>query len=221
MNKIKEAAFLGAFILSFGVAPNSSGAFVAQWSNFDGAGNLAAGLSADQGNGTLNASAGDTINLSTGNPASSLSAVTGAFVLMVSGTGLSEFTVNYDGLAGGGPVNQLWEWSTDGINFSSSDIAAQPAMLTDTANWTARSIDFSGVTALSGATDIYFRNTVDAAGGFDNLSIQAVPESVNVALIVFSFFFTGIGVCRWFSKRGNIIPCLPDSFSEIKKTSLI
>lgn len=65
--------------------------------------------------------------------------------------------------------------------------------------------NFSGLTALNGATTIYFRGTFGATTGtgayFDNIHITAVPEPVNCALAGFGLIFVGGSAGRFYFAR--------------------
>lgn len=218
MRKI-SAAILATLLLSFGTAVESRGAVIATWNAFNGSTlDVFGDLDAPADSKTItsaNIHAPAPSSVTTGNlvgkQPESFAAVTNfTITLNIGGSGLSGFIINYDVLANdpsGTPLDQTWSWSIDGVNFFTTGFS-QPAQVPFSVSgldWTAQTVDFSGVTTLNGETTVYFMNTlttvtgletVPSAAGFDNINIEAVPEPVNVALIVFGLSLGGFGVGR-------------------------
>ncbi len=185
-------AVLSAGLLSFGLVLPSHAAIVG-W-------DFSSGMSPSQGSGTLTtiANFGETVGVSGGfgNPAPSLlfspGGTGGSFTIQISGTGLSGFSVTYDGLAASPPLSQTWTYSTDNVTFT--PLAGGPSPLT--ASWATYTADFSGVSALNGQSAVYLRDSFAGDAAFDNITVSAVPEPVNVALVVFGLCVGGVSVGR-------------------------
>lgn len=151
---------------------------------------------------TLNQNAASTPNyalrMSTG-----VGGGTGSLILHVSGIGLSSFQITYASQDDGNRT-QTWAWSTDGVNYTALAGGTRDAT---SASWTTTplTVDFSSVTALNGAANVYFQNTIVFGNNqrvdFDNISITAVPEPVHYALAVFGLLFVSTGVGRWYHER--------------------
>ena len=97
-------------------------------------------------------SPGTTINDPRGGAATpAMRIASGTFTLHVSGLGLSSFMVSYAGKENMGTSGaQSWAYSTDGSSFTT--LGSQPSDLT--AAFATRTVDFSAITALNGATDV-------------------------------------------------------------------
>jgi hypothetical protein len=120
----------------------------------------------------------------------------------VSGTSLHDFVITYASGASGAYV-QTWSYSLTGtagtfVNITPTITAATTA----TFNGTAYTANFSGITAINGQANVYFRDifTIDSGGGasvrFDNIATTAAPEPVNVALGLFGFGAVAVGAGR-------------------------
>lgn len=110
--------------------------------------------------------------------------------LHISGTGLSGFVLTYASESTAANT-QSWAYS---INNSSYTTFTSPSVGT---SWGTVTVDFSSITSLNGAANVYFRDTITAASGtvgFDNIAINAVPEPVSMALAVFGGV-AGLGLC--------------------------
>ena len=104
----------------------------------------------------------------------------GNFTLHISGVGLSGFIVSYAALKNGNSGDQAWFYSTD--NSTYTPLATNPKA---GPSYTVLTVDFSTITALNGATDVYFRNTFTSDITYDNIQISAVPEPITLSLAVF------------------------------------
>ena len=152
---------------------------------------------------TLSGPVGTTLNDPRGTPSASqaleytgnATAINGStFVIHFSGTGLSTFVVTYAAFAdsSGASIN-TWAYSTDGTTFT--DLGGTLSVGTAYSVLTA---DFSAVTALDGAANVYLRNTLSGGTGnnknsdFDNIQVSSVPEPINVALVLFGLTFCGV-----------------------------
>lgn len=122
------------------------------------------------------------------------------FTLALSGTGLSDFEVKYEGVSGplifiifafNSSIAQTWSWSTDNVTFSSAGVTAQPGPLTTSGGFDDYLVDFSGVSSIEDAPLIYLRNDLTAGFlgtpdlTFDNLTVNAVPEPSGVVTLLF------------------------------------
>lgn len=92
--------------------------------------------------------------------------------------------------------------SLDGTSYTTTDLTQPGGLTTSFASYT---VDFSGISALNGATSVYFEVTGGENGGgdftFDNFLVSAVPEPVNMALALFGLGFVGVAVGRRFYVR--------------------
>lgn len=186
-------AALSVGLLAWGLAVPSEGAIVT-W-DFSG-GNL----NPSQGSGTLTtvANFGETVGVSGsfGNPAPSLlfspGGAGGSFTVQINGTGLSGFSVTYDGLGGSPGMSQTWSYSLDNSTFT--PLGGGPATLSG--SFQSYNADFSGVSALNGQSAVYLRDSFVKDAAFDNITVSAVPEPINVALVVFGLCLGGASAGR-------------------------
>jgi hypothetical protein len=122
-------------------------------------------------------------------------------------TALNGFSITYSIIANkkNGPDSQ-WAYSVDGGTFVNGTLQVKNA---DT-SWHTYTIDFSAAGTLSANSYITFRNSLLPAGAnddqvaFDNISISAVPEPVNVALGIFAGVLAVGGVAGTRLVRGRI-----------------
>jgi hypothetical protein len=219
----RTISLLAAGLLSLMASQSAQAALIANW-QFDtyGGGALSAfhpDAGAQSATAIANASVagsplpvlshitGTTVNQTTASaPNNALQVQSGAngssftLTLQVSGTGLSGFVVTYASGDNSVPgYTQTWSYSIDGTTFTSLPTTINAANTT-TFNGTAYTADFSAITALNGAANVYFRDTIALGNNdqvrFDNIAINAVPEPVNVALGVFGFCAVVGGVGR-------------------------
>ena len=115
------------------------------------------------------------------------------FTIQVNGVGYSAFTVSFEvNKSGSGVKDFTWAYST-GSGFT--DITPQSATAS---GYQVLTFNFSGVTALNNASSIFLRATLNGATGsgsttdFDNFQVNAVPEPVNVALVLFGLGVVGM-----------------------------
>ncbi|MEM7601112.1 MAG: PEP-CTERM sorting domain-containing protein [Verrucomicrobiota bacterium] len=113
-----------------------------------------------------------------------------SFTIELSGTGLSDFQINYEGVSDvfvffftfQTSFEQSWSWSTDNVNFSTAGITTQPGPITSTGGYDSFLVDLAGVSAIENAPSVFLRNDIQPVLGgttslrFDNLSVTAVPE---------------------------------------------
>jgi len=174
----------------------SQAALIALWS-FDSSSTApASGAGSQAGSasmittGTSNYTTGTTLNdprpSPTVSPAIAWNSVGGSFTLQISGSGLTNFSVTYAAHKNGNSGDQIWSYSTDGINFTNiaGSFKADPS-------YTVVTVDFGAITALNGANNVYFKDTFGSDITYDNIqvtSLTAVPEPVTLGLAVF-------GVC--------------------------
>lgn len=179
-------------------------AAIATWtfgtSGSDLTGPIYAADAGSQAGAQIEAQFGSTI-VSDGNPDLNAIRITTSeeLVIHVSGAGYSSFVVSYDAKQTGS--SQLnWAWSLD--NSSYTYIPSQNLQT----SWGNYSADFSGVSALNGAADVYLLTYASTEIGqlvsFDNIQVNAVPEPINVALALFGLgiacrAFCGRVYCRW------------------------
>jgi hypothetical protein len=144
---------------------------------------------------------GTTVNDPRGTPAASFAiefqGQTGnnnGYTLHLSGLVRSDFFVTYTAQAtAGGTAQNTWSWSINGTTFSTVGVT-QPGVIGLT--YSTFTVDFSGVTALNGATDVYLRSIGSGGGNnsdYDNIQVLAqIPEPINVALALFGLGFVGL-----------------------------
>lgn len=118
------------------------------------------------------------------------------FSLLVDATSWSgPFTITYDGESGAvGSVSQQWSYS---VNSGSSwtVLGTQPSALA-TGSYSPFTVTFSDV-GLNNNAGVRFKDDLTGgAGNFDNIQISAVPEPINVALVVFGVCVAGAGAGR-------------------------
>jgi len=154
--------------------------------------------------GAFGSTTGTTVNDPRGTPAATFAlqftaSGGGSYTLQLSGTGLSSFTITYAGRKDtGSGGTQFWEWSTDNTTFSSTGVT-QPAALG--AAFATETVSFTGVTAINGASTVYFRNTFGDKESFDNIQVSAVPEPLHYALGLFGIIFVAVRTRRfWFAQ---------------------
>jgi hypothetical protein len=123
------------------------------------------------------------------------------FVIHITGAALSDWTITYAAKTSnnGAGHTQTWGYSTDGTSWTTTGFT-QPGNLGN--SFSLYTVNFG--TALNGATSAYFR--VNGGDGgvsytFDNFLVSAVPEPVNMALVLFGFGFAGVAVGRRFKLR--------------------
>jgi hypothetical protein len=129
----------------------------------------------------------------TATPAAQWGTQGGSFTIQVSGVNVGEFVITYAAEKNGNSGNQEWDYSLDGNTWTTltTTLKARPKFSTVTA-------DFSGITSLNGASTVYFRDTFDSDIKYDNIqvSINAVPEPINVAVASFGVCMLVIGFGR-------------------------
>ena len=124
----------------------------------------------------------------------------GTITLEVGGVGLSDFVLTY-ATRNVVATTQTWTYSTDGVHYYSlgilvDGVSGNTATPVSGSVWTLFTVDFSGVTALDGASTVYFQDSFTTLSGsndtisFDNMAIS-VPEPVNYALAGFGLIFIG------------------------------
>ena len=116
------------------------------------------------------------------------------FTIQVNGAGYSAFMVSFAvNRTGSGVKDFTWAWSTTGSSFTDLGTVS-----TTSSGYQTLTADFSSVTALNNASTIFFRATLNGATGsssttdFDNFQVTAVPEPVNVALVLFGLGVVGM-----------------------------
>ncbi len=197
-------------LFGFSVTWASYGALVAGWT-FDGQ-----SVSADQGAQAGSATVGSSLStLTTINPGDGGSGyglrvippVSGesSFYLSFSGAGWSGFSLSYSGkvypfASNLGNVSQAWFYSLNG-GSSYNPLGLAPADLVNSAgsSWPTFSFDLSSVTPLNNQSSILLKDVLTGnsqQGVFDNIQISAVPEPVNMALVVFGLCIAGVCLGR-------------------------
>ncbi len=209
---------LSLLVLFAGVLVGSEvyGGVIADWNFNTYGGGAFSSYTADHGSGssslavagngtpTFSSISGTTVNAYTGDPAGQAlrTLLQGGntdvqLVLHVTGTGLRDFLVSYATAGNGAP--QTWAWSTDGSTYTTLT-----PTVTAGSSWTTETISFTGVTALNGAADVYFRDTFAPKGAtvdFDNFMVTAVPEPITCALPLFGVIFTAGTAARSYLNR--------------------
>ena len=123
---------------------------------------------------------------------------TTTFTIHVNGGNLSGFIVSFAANKGTeGARKHTWAYSTDNVNFKDWVISTQSTF----SGYSVLQANFTGVTAINGAQNVYLRDTITEATGttsttdFDNFQLNAtvaIPEPVNVALGLFGLGFAGV-----------------------------
>jgi len=140
-----------------------------------------------------------------------------SYTLALSGTGLSDFQVTYEGLST--PLfifnisqAQTWSWSTDNVTYSSAGVSQTGALTAG--GYSSYSVDFSGVSAIEGAPSVYLRNEIQSGVfgintnlRFDNVSVSAVPEPSGVMAVMIAI----IGIAFLIKKRRKNSPSCSDA----------
>jgi hypothetical protein len=107
---------------------------------------------------------------------------------------------------GGAPLNS-WQYS---LNSGTSWLPATALTASIGTTWASKTVSFAGVSVAANSS-IWFRDTLGGANGplnggyadFNNLTIMAVPEPVNLALGVFGLCVVGVGAGQLFCNRAK------------------
>jgi hypothetical protein len=121
----------------------------------------------------------------------------GDFILRITAAqSLNTFSITYDAQtsATGGAANNLWQYSLN--NGTSWTTIKTEAIGTA---WGSHTVDLN--ISLAANATIWFRDTLQGGGSkgtadFNNITVTAVPEPVNVALGVFGLCAIGVGAGR-------------------------
>jgi hypothetical protein len=134
---------------------------------------------------------------------------TATITLEVSGVGLSGFEVNYC-TRNVTTLLQTWSYSVNGTSWTTLGNGSGSGNGYVSASGTSFAVyteNFSGATALNGATSVYLRDSFATPSGsgntvsFDNIYVTAVPEKINVALAGFGLIFVGASAGRFYLRR--------------------
>lgn len=216
----KLLSVLTEAVLLLLVSANFSNAALISYWNFNAYNASDTTLAADVGSGTMSFLGfsgdtddfgGSTVNAVTGNSAGlSLSLINQAnngeaLTIHISGSGLSGFILSYaTQRTTTGFNSQQWAYSTDNSTFVNFSTIAPPT------SYELRTVDFSSISELNDAEDVYFRVTFSGASAttgnnrIDNLQINAVPEPTTWAGLIFGTLFCGVQVVRrWRVVRGQ------------------
>ena len=187
---LKKIVAVGTGLVSLLIVLPCEGAVIGTWAFGTSGSDLIAPYAADSGQpgAQIEAPIGfDSIvtGVSDGNPANALQIATGGVLdIHVAGSGLADFVVTYDAKSAGTLTDIRWDYSNDGVIWTT--LTTRPV----TASFASYSVDFSSVAAIEGAANVYLTITPVGLGqtvNFDNIEVSAVPEPINVALVVFGF----------------------------------
>ena len=122
-----------------------------------------------------------------------------------SGGSLSDFIITYAARTDNGSGNTTMRMlhgsgAPTGINFSSAGVVQASSVTGNT--WVSEKADFTGVTGvdnLTAGSTIYFEATLNGTYTefFDNMVVQAVPEPVTQALVIFASLALLVSAGRW------------------------
>lgn len=114
----------------------------------------------------------------------------GGFTIHIVSSGLTDYVITYEGAkTHNGPL-QSWEWSADGIAYSTANITTTDLSFGGQGSYASYTVTFAD--AALNTPEVYFRNTLDSSGAkFDNIIVTAVPEPAHYALGLFGVIFVG------------------------------
>ena len=136
-----------------------------------------------------------------------------SLTLKISGAGLSGFVLTYATEQNSGTtLSQAWSYSTDGTTYTPFSTVSVPSG-TLGSSWAAYTVDFSSVSPLNGAANVFFQDTFstktapgNSSVDFDNIAINTVPEPISYAMAAFGVMFVGGSAGRFYLRRKNISP---------------
>jgi hypothetical protein len=148
---------------------------------------------------TATAPTGGSLNSVSGNPGNAIQFNAGGIINGNNGTftftltavvNINEFELSYDINEGffPGPDTQ-WSWAIAEGGSGFSTIPHEGSSFIN--NWVSHTVDFAGSSLSAGQTITFTMQLVNENSGlgndvsFDNLIVSAVPEPVNVALLIF------------------------------------
>jgi len=143
----------------------------------------------------------------TGNPLHNLSGTYFILTLVANNSDTrNTFTVGFDAKnSGSAPTGSLWYYSTDGrATWTAATVQPSGSIGTTYSHFTAT---FGGASVTGNGT-IEFLQTATGVGNptgtldFDNITVNAVPEPVNMALAFFGVGFVAVAAARRLARRG-------------------
>lgn len=218
--RLKTQLTLLALFVGLGAAPHARADLIAGWNFNDTSDFPDSSLAVSHGSGTLTTNwatanltdaTGSTINAFGGDPAGrDISFQNGGTTgnpanegnwleFEISMTGLADLVMTYAGRTTNTGMRELtWSYSTDGTSFTNHQIVDHVALF-GSGNYGLVTVDFSSISALNGAEEVFIRGTFATLSGqsnptaagsnrFDNFQFNALPTGGETTLI-----WTGAG----------------------------